>query len=551
VNVVQTTSTSKSGKVYHATLLRESYREDGKVKNRTIANISHCKPEEIQAIRLALKHKGDLASLGSFEESVELKQGLSFGAVWAVYAVARELSIEAALGRERDGKLALWQVIARVIEQGSRLSATRLAQTNAGCDILGLRQGFDENALYDNLEWLSSNQEEIEKKLLRLRRKGSAPELFLYDVTSSYLEGECHELGDWGYNRDKKRGKKQLVVGLLCDELGSPISVEVFAGNTSDLQTFSSQVKKASEKYGCQRVTFVGDRGMIKSGQIEDLQKVGFNYITAITKPQIRGLIREGKFQLSLFDEKLCEVIADEVRYLLRRNPLRAAQMKLNREQRLAAVSATAEKINVYLKESPKASLKIASENLKKKIDKLKLGKLLSISIDVNARLLSLLQDQGALARESELDGCYALKTDLPADALGPDLVHERYKDLGKVEQAFRTSKTGLLELRPWFVRTDESTRGHALVVMLAYLVVQKLQTAWAELNVTVEEGLAQLSSLCSIEIVLKDGISFHQIPTPTEMSSKLLEALGIKLPKALPHLGAKVVTRKKLKRST
>jgi transposase len=546
MNVHRTHSKSKkSGKTYGAVLLRDSYREGGKVKNRTIANLTHCKEEEIHAIEFALKHKKSLPVLGSINESVELKEGLRIGAAWTVYCVAKEMGIERALGTGREGKLALWQVIARVIEQGSRLSATRLARTTAACDILGLSEGFDENALYDNLKWLSEKQENIEQKLLKIRRQGSAPELFLYDVTSSYLEGQCNELGDWGYNRDKKKGKKQLVVGLLCDEWGEPVSVQVFAGNTNDVTTFGDQVTKASQKYGCLQVTFVGDRGMIKRGQIDELKKVGFYYITAITKPQIRTLLRSGTFQVSLFEEKLCEVVDDGTRYVLRRNPIRADEIKANRLGKLKSVEAMVTKLDKYLKDSPKASVDLALEKVNKKISKLGIKNWLKVSKE--ERQLRLLQDEEALSREAELDGCYALKTDLPASAASFDVIHGRYKDLGKVEQAFRTGKTGLLELRPWFVWTQESTQGHALVVMLAYLIVKKLQTAWANLDTTVEEGLRQLSSLSSIEVAVTGAASFHQIPTPREMSAKLLQAASVRMPKYLPNLGAKVVTRKNI----
>jgi hypothetical protein len=308
--ITQTRASSKSGQPYVCTLLRESYREGSVVKNRTIANLSRCKPEEIAALHLALQHKGNLAELGSIEESVRLQEGPSVGAVWTVYTVAKRLGIEKALGTERTGKLALWQVMARVIDQGSRLSAVRLAQTHAACDVLGMVRGFDENDLYDNLGWLEEHQSQIELSLFRIRQKGKAEkqrELFLYDVTSSYFEGVCNALSDWGYNRDGKKGKKQVVVGLLCDELGEPVSVEVFPGNTSDLKTFASQIAKVASRFGCQRVTMVGDRGMIESAQIEQLKEVeGFYYITALTRPQIETLIHGRVVQLSWFDEKTC-----------------------------------------------------------------------------------------------------------------------------------------------------------------------------------------------------------------------------------------------------
>jgi hypothetical protein len=187
-----------------------------KVKNRTIASLTTCDPQEIAAIELALEHKDDLTVLASLKDTVELQEGPSVGAVWTVYQIAKRLGIQKALGTSFDGKLALWQIIARVIEQGSRLSAVRLARTHAACDILQIQRGFDENDLYDNLSWLSQHQEKIERRLLVSRRGNKKPDLFFYDVTSSYLEGENNQLAAYGYNRDKKRGKQQLVIGLLC-----------------------------------------------------------------------------------------------------------------------------------------------------------------------------------------------------------------------------------------------------------------------------------------------------------------------------------------------
>lgn len=549
--ITQTIAPSKSGQSYVCTLLRESYREGGAVKNRTIANLSHCKPEEISALRLALEHKGNLAELGSIEKSVRLQEGLSVGAVWTVYTVARRLGIEKALGTERAGKLALWQVMARVIDQGSRLSAVRLAQTHAACDVLGMSRGFDENDLYDNLGWLEEHQSRIELSLFRTRQneKEKKTELFLYDVTSSYFEGMCNALSDWGYGRDGKKGKKQVVVGLLCDELGEPISVEVFRGNTSDLKTFANQIAKVACRFGCQRVTMVGDRGMIKSAQIEQLKELeGFYYITALTKTQIETLIHSGVVQLSWFDEKICEIESDGVRYVLRRNPQRVEDLKRSRQDKRASAAKLLKKKNSYLTEHPRAKVQVAQREVASKITQLKLDGWLKVQ--AAGRELRLEEDGQALAEECRLDGCYVVKSDVPKQYADAQTVHDRYKDLTLVEQAFRTSKTAHLEMRPWFVRIETNTRGHALVVMLAYLIVRHLRQAWADLDLTVEEGLEQLTTLCATRILVEGEVRCNQIPIPRDLSQKLLGAADIHLPKALPHLGARVVTRRKLTES-
>jgi len=542
--VTEVLSRSKN-KTYRCVLLREAYREGGKVKNRTLANLSHCQPNEIAAIRLALQHKGELAVLGSLPEAVEIREGRSIGAVWTVYQVARQRGIERALGSERQGKVALWQVMGRVISQGSRLSAVRLAQTHAVCEILGLKGSFDENDLYENLAWLAEQRPEIEKKLFRARRRGKKPELFFYDVTSSYLEGKCNELADWGYNRDKKAGKKQIVIGLLCDEEGEPVSADVFKGNTLDFATLGAQVKKVAQLFGCQRVTVVGDRGMIKSQQIAELGREGFHYITAITKAQIEALLKQEVLRLEGFGEEVVEVEHQGVRYVLRRNEQRVQDMAYTRRSKQRWVEGKLEKKNTYLAQHPRARVATALQELQEHITRLHLSHWLQVESE--GRRLHVKADEAALAQESRLDGCYVLKSDLPKEAADPQTIHDRYKDLAEVERVFRTCKTAHLEVRPVYVRTEQSTRGHVLVVMLAYLVVRQLRRAWAELDMTVEEGVAELSTLCSMKVEVKGQGSCHRLVSPRESSAQLLKAAEIRLPKVLPEQEARVVTRKKL----
>lgn len=537
---------SKSGKkIYRSTLLRESYREGGKVRKRTIANLSNCTPQEMEAIKLALSHKEDLSALGALSESVELQEGLSVGTVWSVYQVAKELGIEEALGKDFEGKLALWQVMARVIDQGSRLSAVRLAQVHAAGDVLDMKRGFDENNLYDNLSWLSENQAKIEQKLFELRRGDKKPKLFLYDVTSSYVEGEQNHFGEYGYNRDGKRGKKQIVIGMLCDESGEPVSTEVFRGNTQDPKTFESQVKKVAERYGCTEVTMVGDRGMIKTMQIERLPE-GFHYITAITKPQIEALIKKGILQLGLFEEKLCEIKDEGIRYILRRNPTRAEEMAKTRISKLQSMEKYIERKNGYLREHPRASVSKALEAAKERVKKLKLEAWAQIKDESGT--LKIESNEEALKEDSYLDGCYVIKTDLKENEADTYLVHDRYKDLTEVEKVFRGCKTVNLEVRPVYVRKEGSTRGHVFVVMLAYLIIRRLRDAWAGFDLTVEGGLEQLATICSMEVTVKgQNARCQKIPRPRQQSRELLEALQIKLPEALPCRNIRVVTRKKL----
>ncbi len=536
---------SKSQGKYTRYLLRESYREKGKVKHRTIANISQCSEEEIEAIRLALKHKKDLTALASLGNDISLRQGLSVGAVWLVYDMARQLGITDALGSSRQGKLALWQVIARVINQGSRLSSVRLAGGHAGCDILGLTS-FDEDDLYKNLDWLHEKQSVIENRLFKTMHPDGQPGLFLYDVTSSYLEGTQNELAAFGYNRDGKKGKRQIVIGLLCNEDGKPLSIEVFTGNTQDPKTLASQIDKVAKRFGGSEVTFVGDRGMIKTHQVEDLLGHGFHYITAITKPQIESLLAKGVIQMGLFDQELAEAVSDDgVRYVLRRNPVRAQEMRKSRQSKLSSLTKEVRKQNEYLAEHPGAHVEVALRRIDERCKKLRLSKWATPS--ASGRKIILTIDKEAHQEEAKLDGCYVLKTDLTKDTMNKEMVHARYKDLALVEWAFRTSKTVELEMRPVYVRLADRTRGHAFIVMLAYRIVQELAQRWHNIELTVKEGLKELTTLCATEMVVNGRPCCNKIPEPRPMVRKLLEAAKVKLPDALPCSGIRVATRKRL----
>ena len=535
---------SKSHGKYTRSLLRENYREDGKVKHRTIANLSHCSVEEIDAIKLALKHKKDLTKLVSLSKDITIHQGRSVGAVCAIHDIARQLGIHKALGPTRDGKLALWQIIARVIDQGSRLSAVRLAGSHAACDILGL-ETFNEDDLYKNLDWLSQKQQVIEDRLFVNTHKDKKPELFLYDVTSSYFEGTCNELGAFGYNRDGKKGKRQIVIGLLCDEWGQPVSIEVFKGNTNDTKTFYSQIKKVVERFGNNEITFVGDRGMIKSPQIKEIKKNSLHYITAITKKQIETLLKQGTIQLEFFDEDLAEIEADQgVRFILRRNPTRAEEIKQKRDNKLLSMEHFVIKQNRYLSEHHRAKVETALRKIEERALKLQISKWLIVT--VKERKIDIQVDESALAEESKLDGCYVLTTDLKKE-ISKETVHSRYKDLAKVEWAFRTSKTTELEIRPIHVRLAGRTRGHALVVMLAYKIVQELANRWRNIELTVQEGINELSQVCAIEMRVNNKPFANRIPHPRDSIKKLLTGAGVHLPEIFSASAKKVATRKKL----
>lgn len=266
-----------------AVLLRESFRENGKVKNRTLANLSSWPRPRIDALRRLLR--GELDNVAVCDPSM----GATFGVLYALKHVAAEIGLVSALGQSRTGKLGLFLTLARVAHQGSRLSAVRWARDHAVAEVLGLK-AFDEEDLYGALDDLAARQTQIEKALWRnyLARCKTPPVLFLYDVTSTYLEGQHNELGKFGYNRDGKRGKLQIVMGLLTDPSGEPLAVRVFRGNTADPKTVGTQIEILTKQFAVQDVVFVGDRGMVKSTGKQDLKGAGFRYISALTDPQIR-----------------------------------------------------------------------------------------------------------------------------------------------------------------------------------------------------------------------------------------------------------------------
>ncbi len=261
--ITEVVSKGKHGKSYTSILLRESFRVGSTVKSKTLAVLTHLPAHVLQAVRRAVAQPADsLAKLAeASDHSLRLRQGESFGALWTVDQIAQQLGIKKALGVTQEAELSYWQVLARVLRPGTSLLAmVRLATTCAAAALLGWRRPFTEDDLYANGPWLEGRHAVIERRLWQARTSPPKDQLFLYDVTSSYLEGDYNALAAWGYNRDHKEGKKQVVVGLLADSQGEPVSIQVYRGNTSDLKTFGQQVHKIKKELGCEGVTLVGDR---------------------------------------------------------------------------------------------------------------------------------------------------------------------------------------------------------------------------------------------------------------------------------------------------
>lgn len=459
------------------------------VRHRTLANLTHLPPLLVALIEeyCRAERDGEALEVGARAEPVI---GRAYGPLAAMLALARDIGLERALGDSRVGRLALFLVLARVLHRGSRLSAVRWADTQAVRETLGL-SSFKEDDLYAALDWLCDNQERLESELADSDDK---PTLFLYDVTSSYFEGQKNELAAPGYNRDGKRFKKQIVVGLLTDAEGEPVSVQVFEGNTGDPKTVADQVRKLAKTFGAKEVALVGDRGMLKAPQRELLGAEGFRYVTSLTDAQVRTKLAQGVFQLELFSERVAEVVEDGVRYLLRRNPAALERHRSRRADQLAIVEAKVAARNELLEQKPRAQVEAALREAQRWLSRYKLTGF--VAARAEGRRILLEQDETARRSIEELDGCYVVFSNVPHAAASAESLWARYGDLQRVERDFRTMKTGLLELRPIFLRKAGRTRGHALVAMLALKLTRALERRLAGRGLTVRDALDRLDAV-------------------------------------------------------
>jgi transposase len=443
------------------------------------------------------------------------------------------------LGKTRLARLALFLGLARVAHQGSRLSAVRWAADHAVSEVLGLGS-FDEDDLYAALDDLCARQEKIEQALYRnyLQRRGSPPRLFLYDITSSYLEGEHNALGDFGYPRDGKRGKLQIVIGLLTDRAGEPLAVRVFAGNTGDPVTVVDQIKILQDQFGVQELVFVGDRGMVKSKGKQALQEAGLHYISALTDPQIRRLLGEGTLQMGLFSEEVCEVEADGLRYLLRKNQAEAAREQHRWEDKWAKLQRKVEQRNEHVQKSSRCKPEAGPRNLQLWVARHKLTG--QVELRLEGRTIALARNQAAIDRAMQLAGCYVVVSDVAKQQLSGQEVHDSYVNLQKVERNFRQLKTGLLEVRPVWVRKESRTRGHVFCCMLALKISREMErrlharfgtTDSDPHATTLPDAMAALSRLCLLQYQVDEKTTVTRLPKPDVRQKEILEALGVEMP--------------------
>lgn len=517
----------RNGIPYRRVLLREGYRFEGKSCKKTLANLSELSDDYIEVIKFAIKNK-DAIIQGNLQDITELLNGKLVGIAATTYQIALQTGISEALGSSKEAKLCLALIVSRIIDQGSRLSCVKTAENHAIKEIIGL-EDFTEDHLYKAMDWLSEQQSNIEKKLFK---KTLVDTIYLYDVSSTYLEGTCNEFARFGYNRDKKNGKMQIVYGLLTDCNGEPISIEVFEGNTKDTQTVKQQLEKLRQKFDCRNVTLVGDKGMIKQAQIEDLHEYGFNYITTISKPEIQSLHNKGILDISLFDNDLMEIVDDDIRYIFRKNPLRSEELKrirMEKEEKLFNIISQA---NEYLKTHQRAKVDTQIKKISEKLKLYNLDKYATLVVE--ERVIKILIEQDKKDKISLLDGCYVMKTDLDQVAADKEIIHKRYKDLALVERAFRTCKTDWLEAQPVYVRKKKRTRAHMFIIMLAYKIVRYLEATWKDINVSATNGLKNLltigSSICTVK-----GKNIYQTQKPNQECQKLLDKINVILPKVLP----------------
>ena len=479
-----------------AVLLRESYREGGRVKKRTLANLSQLPASVVDGLRGLLKG-GIVIGAGGGEDELRIERSLPHGHVGAALGMVRKIALDRLLlSTARDEQSARWRdlivamIVDRLVAPRSKLGFVRAVGPQTACTSLGEVLGLGnvaEREAYEALDWLLEQQPRIESGLARRHLAGGM--LVLYDVSSSYLEGRKCALARFGYSRDHRRDRPQIVYGLLCNRDGLPVAIEVFPGDTGDPATLGEQVAKLRARFRLDRVVVVGDRGMITSARIRDeLKPAGFDWISCLRAPAIQQLAAEGgPLQLSLFDDRdMAEISAPEQfpgeRLIVCRNPLLADERARKRNELLAATERALSRVEAQVRRK-RAGVRTAAEiglAVGAELDRHKMAK--HFILDIRDGHLAWRRRLDSIAREARLDGLYVVRTSLPADAMGAAQSVQAYKDLARVERAFRSLKTVDLEIRPIRHWTADRVRAHVFLCMLAYHVEWHLRPALAPL---------------------------------------------------------------------
>ena len=473
---VATTSRRYKDRTYRTHLLRRTFRQDGKVCHETLGNISHLPDHVIDLVRRALKGE----SLVNPEAAFRCLRSLPHGHVAAVLGSLKDLALHTLIARpaSRQRDLVVAMIVARVVDARSKLATARGLNPESAVSSLGhLLQldTVDENELYAAMDWLLARQRGIEQRLAKRHLQDNT--LMLYDLTSSYFHGHTCPLARRGHSRDGKRGTLQIVFGLLCTADGCPIAVEVFEGSTGDPKTVAAQVDKIRNRFGLQRVVLVGDRGMLTGARIrEDLQGIdGLRWITTLRAPTIRKLIREGEVAQAMFDERdLAEISSPDFpgeRLIVCRNPILAEQRQRKRQKLLAATEKELLPIVTATQRTKEPLRGAAAIGLRvgKVINHYKVGKHFTTSITDDS--FSFARDLDKIAAEEELDGLYIVRSNVEPELFDAEQTVTAYKDLAKVERAFRSMKTVDLKVRPIYHRSADRVRAHVFLCMLAYYV--------------------------------------------------------------------------------
>ncbi|MEI6622481.1 MAG: IS1634 family transposase [Actinomycetes bacterium] len=486
---VSTIVARRNGKEYVSHLVRRSFREDGKVKHETLANLSALPDTAVAAVRASLSGAPMMAA----DERLEIVRSRPHGHIAAIWAQAHALGLPGLLGpagRERDLAMAL--IVARVARPGSKLATTRWwTDTTLAVD-LGITKASTDN-VYAAMDWLADRQDRIETQLAarHLNDTVNPNRLALFDLSSSWMTGRCCPLAARGYSRDGKKGLPQIEYGLLTDPLGRPVAVKVFPGNTADPTAFTAITEHIKDTFNLGQMVMVGDRGMITSARIEALKELGgYGWVTALRAPQIAALAAEdGPLQMSLFDQtNLAEIAHPDYpgeRLIACRNPDLATERA---RKRLALLAATDTNLNTIAKAVAAGRLKGAGKigiKVGKVIGKHKMGK--HYTLDITDTTFTFTHDRDSINAEAALDGIYLIRTTVPAATMSADRVVATYKSLANVERDFRSLKSIDLDLRPVHHYTETRVRAHVFICMLAAYLVWHLRAAWTPLTFTDE----------------------------------------------------------------
>jgi transposase len=469
-----------------AILLRESYRDGNKIRKRTLANLSDWLPAKVEALRRVLR--GD-AVVPAERDALSMQRSLPHGHVAAALGTLRKIGLDRLLsqgGRQPKQEVALCvaMIVARLLDPASKLATARLLDDETATCSLGQVLGLaavDEQQLYGALDWLIEQQERIEKALAKRHLNNGT--LVLYDVSSTYFEGRTCELAKLGHNRDGKKGKLQIVFGMLCSQEGCPVAIEVFEGNVGDPSTLPTQIAKLKERFKLDRVVLVGDRGMITEARLrETVKPADLDFITALRAPAIRHLVETGELQLSLFDDRdLAEIASSDYpgeRLVVCRNPLLAEERARKRRELLAATEEKLRQIQARVRRA-KRSLRGSDAigiAVGKVIDRYKMAKHFDITITDSDLVIE--RRSKPIDDEASLDGIYVVRTNVTAQVLDSPSVVGAYKGLSNAERAFRSLKTVDIEIRPIHHRNVRRVRAHVLLCMLAYYLEWHMRQA-------------------------------------------------------------------------